>query len=296
MQKIRVGVLRGGAQNYETSLKTGDMVVKHLPDHYYTEDIFITQDGRWLKDGLEIRPHNAISNLDVVFNALHGPSQDNEHVQHLLEYHKVPFTGTGTFASVITQHPFHMRQLLSKGGARPIPYRLVEIPSEGVGEELSSLFSTFPAPLIVRPVGIQTGVLMAHNYDEFVEMMEEAFKVANQILLEEYIPGSIVSVGVIEGYRDHDMYTLPVASSAPLAFEAKKELENMARKVHDILGMRHYSRTDFLVSPSRGFYVAQVIPHPSFHEESVLHKALQGVGAPVSHFLNHVVQLALNKK
>ncbi len=296
MHKVRVGVLRGGAHNYETSLKTGEMVVRHLPDNYLLEDIFISQDGKWLKDGREVTPHDAISNLDAVFNALHGPLEDGGHVQQVLEVHKIPFTGTGSFASAITSHTFHVREILSRERIRPIPYRYVEIPSDGQGESLLSLFKTFPPPLIIRPMGVNEGVLLAQDYDEFVEHLETAFKDADQIILEEYIPGAIASVGVIDGYRNQPFYSLPPVSQAALSREEKKELEDLARKVHEVLGMRHYSRVDFLVSPTRGIYVTQAVPLPSIHSESVFHRALESVGAPVSHFLDHVVGLALGRK
>ncbi len=295
MHKVRVGVLRGGTSDYETSLRTGEMVVRHLPDHYFTEDIFITRDGVWHKDGLEITPHHALTHLDVVFNALHGPASEGGYVQHLLEQHRIPFTGTGTFAVALSRNSLHFKEFLKRENIRAIPHRLVEIPSEGPGEELSALFKTFSPPLIVRPVGVGHGVMIAKTYPDFIDMLEEGFKDADQIILEEYIPGATASVGVIEGYRDQESYALPPMSQAVFTHEAKRELEEIARKVHAALGMRHYSRTDFLVSPTRGIFVTQSVPLPSLHDESVFHKALHTVGAPVSHFLDHVLQRALNR-
>jgi D-alanine-D-alanine ligase len=295
MHKIRVGVLRGGITDYETSLKTGEMVVKHLPEHYHTEDIFITRDGKWHKHGLEIPLHHALSHVDVVFNALHGPYSEDGHIQHILEQHKIPFTGTGTFGHAISRTILHFKEFLKRHSIRPIPFKLIDIPTDGPGEELTSLFKTFAPPLIVRPVNQMGGVMIAHTFDDFVDMLEEGFKDADEILLEEYIPGTRASVGVIDGYRDHELYTLPPMSQAVLSHEAKRELEEIARQVHQALGMRHYSRVDFLVSPTRGIFVTQAVPLPSLHDDSAFHKSLTTVGAPVSHFLDHIVQLALKK-
>lgn len=295
MHRIRVGVLRGGLHDFETSLKTGDVVVKNLPDHYYTEDIIIGKDGVWHKDGIEITPHHAVAHIDVAFNALHGPHGEGEHVQHLLELHKIPFTGTGAFAGAVSRNSMHFKELLEREGIRAIPYRLVEIPTDGRGEDLSMLFKTFAPPLIVRPVAAGAQVAMAQTFSDFVDMLEQAFKDADNILLEEYIPGVSASVGVIEDYRDQHLYALPQVSQAVFSYEAKKEMEDIARRVHQALGMRHYSRTDFLVSPTRGVFVTQAIPLPSLHGESVFHRALHSVGAPISHFLDHIVQKALVK-
>jgi D-alanine-D-alanine ligase len=296
MHKIRVGVLRGGANEYETSLKTGEVVVKHLPEDYYTEDIFITRDGKWHKDGLEITPHHALSHVDLVFNALHGPYVNHDHVQHMLELHKIPFTGAGVFTSAMARNSLNFKELMKRENIRAIPHRLVEIPTDGRGEDLDALFRTFAPPLIVRPMSPGAGVMLAHTHPDFLDMLEKAFIDADQIILEEYIPGTSASVGVIENYRDQDLYALPAVSSLRLTYEEKQELEDMARRVHSALAMRHYSRVDFLVSPRRGIFVTQAVPLPSLHEESVFHRALQSVGAPMSHFLDHVVQLALNKR
>lgn len=296
MHQIRVGVLRGGITDYDTSLKTGEMVTRYLPEYYRTQDIFITRDGVWHKDGLEIKPHDALAHLDVVWNALHGPYSEDGHIQHLFEQNKIPFTGSGTFAHALSRTILHFKELLRTHNIRPIPYRVVQIPTDGPGEELTDLFKTFAPPVIVRPISQIGGVMIAQSFDDFVETLEEGFKDADEILLEEYIPGTRASVGVIDEYRNHELYALPPISQAVLTHEAKRELETIARQVHEALGMRHYSRVDFLVSPTRGIFVTQAVPLPSLHEDSAFHKALTHVGAPIPHFLDHVIQLALSGK
>jgi D-alanine-D-alanine ligase len=222
MHRTRVGVLRGGANDYETSLKTGGMVVRHLPDHYYTEDIFIDKKGTWFQDGLEVSPHAALSHLDVVWNALHGPYADGGHVQHLLEQHKIPFTGSGAFVSSVARNSMHFKELLRRGNIRAIPYRLVQIPTDGEGEALEDLFKTFAPPVIVRPVAPGAAVSMARTYPGFIDMLAQGFQNADEIILEEFIPGTSASVGVINSYRDQDLYALPVISGDVLSHEEKK--------------------------------------------------------------------------
>ncbi len=158
--------------------------------------------------------------------------------------------------------------------------------------------------------------------DALAQAIATAFEHGDAIMIEEYIPGTEATVGVIEGYRETALYALPPIEIRPHAdkgksffdFEAKyqgasdeiipgnfsnetkAELEDLARKVHIALGLRHYSRTDFIVSPKRGIFVLEANTLPGLTEESLMPKALHFVGAPMSHFLDHLVQLALQDR
>ena len=298
MHKVRVGVIRGGDPlGYEKSLKTGEMVMKHLPsDHYDIHDIFITKDGAWHRHGLEIAPHTALAHLDVAWNALHGTARGDS-VEHILELHKIPFTGSGIFPSALTSHPVHFKEALKREGLKTLPYRLVEIPdADSPGESLTDLFRTFAPPIILRPVVQMCEPITVRTYGAFPDALSKAFEVADSVMLEEFIPGTPISVGVIEGYRDHDIYALPPVSPLQLTHEEKRLLEDTARRVHNILGLRHYSQVDLNVTPKRGVFVVGVTLKPELHEESVFHKALHSVGAPLWHFFDHTVRLALGRK
>jgi len=126
MNRIRVGVLRGGpSSEYEVSLKTGAAVINHIPrDIYDIQDIFISRDGVWHKNGAPIVPHNIFPNLDVVFNALHGQYGEDGKVQHILEMHKIPFTGSGSFSSVLGMNKVLSKSVFEKNKIKTPQYRL----------------------------------------------------------------------------------------------------------------------------------------------------------------------------
>lgn len=324
MHKVRVGVLRGGpSSEYDVSLKTGATVMRHLPDHYYTEDIVISRDGLWHKDGLEISPHHVLSHVDVVFNALHGHYGEDGKIQHLLETHHIPFTGSGSIASALGMNKALSKEVFVKEGIKtPQCFVLTHSPEEFDEEELLQLFRTFSPPVVVKPVsgGSSVGMSLVKIFSVFKDALTHAFSHSDKVMIEEYIPGIEATVGVVEKYRDKDLYALPPIEIRPHAgrsfydYEAKyqgmsdkivpgnfshkdkQELEGLAQKVHEILGLRHYSRTDFIVSPRRGIYVLEVNTLPGFTDESSIPKALHAVGASMSHFLDHVVQLALGRK
>lgn len=330
MHKPRVAVLRGGpSSEYEVSLKTGDNVIRHISgDHYHVVDIIISKDGIWHREGIPVTPHDLFPHIDAVFNAMHGQYGEDGKVQHLLEMHKVPFTGSGSFASALGMNKAMSKEVFRKNNIRTPQYHLIKISEkkspETLKEKIFSLFRKFPLPLVVKPAsaGSSVGVTLVKSFEGFEPAIEEAFKHSDAVLVEEFISGVEATVGLIDHYRGLPLYALPPIEVRPhkakgRAFydyeakyedasdivipstftrEQKMELVDLARRTHEALGLHHYSRTDFIVSPRRGIYVLEVNTLPGLTDHSCIPKALEAVGAPLSHFVDHVLGLALSKK
>jgi D-alanine-D-alanine ligase len=150
--------------------------------------------------------------------------------------------------------------------------------------------------------------------------LERAAVVSPKILVEEMIRGHEATVGVVDNYRGQEYYTLmPVEIVPPpgrffdyevkyngatkelvpstFSDTIKKELERVAALVHRSLGMRHYSRSDFIVTPRGAVYFLE-INNPQavgMTSESLMPKALAAGGTSLSEFLDHIVQLLLRK-
>lgn len=323
MHKMRVAVLRGGpSDEFEVSLKSGATVLEHIPkDLYYPQDIVISKDGIWYKNGISITPHNVISHTDVIFNALHGSYGEDGRIQHILEIHGIPFTGSGSFASALGMNKVMAKESFKKEGIKTPYYRIVSSSSDLSHKSVLELFKSFSLPLIVKPVssGSSVGITLVKDFHSFTPALECALAFGSDALIEEYISGTEATVGIIENYRDHDLYALPAIEIRPkgrgffdyeakyegaseeivpgnFSFEQKKELEDLARKVYRALGLRHYSRTDFIISPRRGTFVLETNTLPGLTSESLLPKALHSVGSSLSHFIDHCIQLAVKKR
>jgi len=323
MSKIRVGVLRGGPSNeYEISLKTGSAVLKNLSEEkYQTSDIVISSEGIWYKNGIPITPHHVISHLDVIFNALHGSYGEDGKVQHILEMHRIPFTGSGSFSSAIGMNKVFTKEVFKREGIKTPESRTVKKSDKIGNNDLVLLFRTFSPPFVVKPVssGSSQGISLVNNFSSFELALHRAFEFSDDILMEEYIKGIESSVGVIDGYRDHEIYVLPPVEirlkeksffdydakynglseeivPGNFSQEQKVELGDLARKVHKALGLCHYSRTDFIVTPRRGIFVLETNTLPGLTPESLFPKALNAVGSSLSHFIDHCIGLAIHGK
>jgi len=183
---------------------------------------------------------------------------------------------------------------------------------------LLEVFKTHPAPYVVKPVGAgsSVGARVAETYKELVSAVDDVFdKGFNEVMIEELISGREGTCGVIENFRDEDCYALPPIEIIPpeknkffdydakyggetqeicpgnFTSEEKNEMQRASKAIHEALGLSHYSRSDFIVSP-RGLYALEVNTLPGLTPESLMPKAVDAVGLSFPDFLDHLVKLA----
>jgi D-alanine--D-alanine ligase len=316
--KIRVAVLRGGpSSEYDVSLKTGGYVLKNLPDKYEGVDVLIDRDGLWHIGGLPKTPDKVLNKVDVVFNALHGAYGEDGKVQHILQTHAVPFTGSSPFASALGMNKVFSKELFVKNNIKTPQYTVVRS-GENIAERTGSIFKSFLMPLVVKPATSDSsvGLSIVRTIPELHEGIERAFEHSHIALIEEFIPGREATCGVIENFRGQPLYALlptEIRKKNDGAFDynakyigeteeitpgnfsekEKRTIEDFAKLAHKVLGLRHYSRSDFIVTPKRGIYILETNSQPGLTEHSLMPKAFSASGIPVSHFLDHVLSLAL---
>jgi len=322
MVPIKVGILRGGVgHEYEVSLKTGANVLKNLPsDKYQPVDMLLSRDGTWHVNGLPVSPERAVRSVDVIFNALHGEFGEDGQVQQTLDLLQTPYTGSGTVASALGMNKPRAKEIFKKAGLK-VPNGVVLKRGEQTESEAIAYdaFQKISPPWIIKPAGSgsSVGLYLAHTFPELVQAIESCFKFSDSVLVEEYIQGKEATCGVVDGLRGQNYYPLlPIEIVTPtnknlFDYEAKytgisseicpgrftknekNELESLSAQIHQALGLRHYSRSDFILSP-RGIYVLEVNSLPGLTEESLIPKSLRASGIPYGQFLDHIVTLALN--
>lgn len=319
MGAIRVGVVRGGlGGEYEVSLKTGGSVLRHLPAHYSGRDILITRDGQWHLGGLVTTPDRAVKSVDVIFNALHGEFGEDGQIQKLFDDLGAKYTGAGHLASALAMDKQTSKELFTKAGLR-VPQGRVIKPADDLELVVSQIFRQLPPPWVIKPAdrGSSVGLFLAKTVHQLADAVTNCFSCTNNVLVEEYLRGKEATVGVVEGLRNEPIYALlPIEIRYPkgkalwdyedkysgatqeicpgnFTNNEKIELSRQATLAHQVLGLAHYSRSDFMVTP-RGIYIIETNSLPGLTNESLLPKALQAVGVSHPQFLDHVLRLALN--
>jgi D-alanine-D-alanine ligase len=316
--KIRVGVLRGGpSPEYDVSLKTGNVILNNLPEEYEPIDIFISKDGAWYEKGLQKDPHKILKSLDAAVNALHGAYGEDGNVQRLLEELGVPFTGSGSFSSALGMNKILAKEAFRGAGLKTPHHMIVEMVSvhgeASMGKTIKKIHESMIFPLIVKPAnsGSSLGVNFVERMDRIKDALEDSFRYSPKLLVEEYISGKEATCGVIEGFRGESLYHLlpvEILGSPLLSYESKyknmesryrvpgnfsekekKEIKEAAALAHQALGLRHYSRSDFIIHPRRGLFILEVNTLPEITHRSSFVKSLESAGGNVREFLSHLL-------
>jgi D-alanine-D-alanine ligase len=304
-----VGVLRGGpSSEYDVSLKSGAHVLEVLDrEKFDPKDIFVDKNAQWHIQGVPTAPERALRGVDVVFNAMHGQYGEDGQVQRMLDMLNIPYTGSNVLSSALAFNKQRTREAAMSWGVK-VPKALVLAQPQSK-EELEkaafNIFRTFPHPAVVKPIigGSSVGLTIVDNFPTLEGALSKGFDVAPKVLVEEFIKGKEATVGVIDRFRNEKTYALmPIEHGGGVehvpgyfSTEEKKSLTDLARKIHQGLSLSHYSRSDFIVG-KRGIYFLEVNTLPGLTKDSFLPKALQAVGAKMSHFVEHVLDLARGKK
>lgn len=322
--RIRVGVIRGGPSNeYEVSLRTGAAVLaairEKLDERYEPVDVFIDKNGKWHILGREVDPMDSHHHFDIAWNALHGNFGEDGKIQSFFEAHGVPFTGSGSLGSAIGMNKALTKKILKDHGIRS-PYwkeaGTADIRRDFRGA-IEDIFTTFVLPGVIKPSqsGSSVGVSIVRVKADIGPALEAAMEHGDQVIIEEFIPGVEATCGVIDGFRGEESYALPPVEIRPrnaffdydakynggseeivpgrFDMKTKKEIEGLARTVHKLLGLKHYSRTDFIIHPRRGIYVLETNTLPGLTDESLIPKSLRAVGSGLHELIDHIIKSEL---
>jgi D-alanine-D-alanine ligase len=323
-RKTKVAVLRGGpSSEYEVSLKTGAGVLKHLPEQYEGIDILIDKKGVWHLGGLPFDPKHLHKRADLAFIAMHGEYGEDGTVQRLLEQMRVPFTGSGSFASALGMNKHLSKKTFIENGIKTPVHRVISRKDHNENTA-KDLWTTFIQPSVIKPAtaGSSVGVTLAHSLKDIKEGLEKAFAISDKVLIEELIKGKEATCGVLEHFRGEPIYSLFPIEIVPKKhqkfydFESKyssdegaihvcpgnftkkesEEISKMAAQIHKAIGARHYSRSDFMVHPKRGVYALEINTLPGLTPTSLMPDAMKAAGSSYSELLDHLIQLALKAK
>ena len=299
--KIKVAVLRGGpSSGYESSLKTGEHILSALRDiseTYEPLDIFISKDGEWHRGGLVHEPHRALEHVDVVWNALHhGLYGEDGQVQRILESLQIPFTGSSTVASALAMNKDMAKCLYQKHSLLTPAHELIT--EKDLNEDqLIDIFRNYLPPVVVKSARASgsLSVSLAHTFNELKQSIKEAFTRSPRVLVEEFVKGDKISCAVIEGVKGERTYALPPSSESKLKLtvEENKEIEGMAKRAHEALGLSHYSSSDFIITPRKKIYILETNSLPALHQDSLTRQSLHAIDWRPRDFVSHVLRLAM---
>ena len=316
-----VGVLRGGTSGeYNLSLKTGAAMLNALPEEKYdVRDILVDKTGLWHLRGSPATPARALAQVDVVLNALHGGVGEDGTVQRVIEQIGVPYAGARPVAAGLSLNKNRAREILAQAGIR-VPRGVSFTPRNELNTaDMAGLtFSQFGPPYIVKPAleGAGSGIRVAATVVDLPDAIGDVLDAFGSALVEEYVRGKEASVGVIDNFRNEELYVLPPAHveregmflgrephesgtmrhsvPSPFSYTQKLTLADTARRAHHALGMSHFSRSDLIVTPT-AVYLLEVNAIPGLYPGATFPSMLEAVGSSVTEFLEHAIHLAMGR-
>ena len=283
----RIGVLCGGpSREREISLRSGQAVHEALLS-LGLESIKVTlsQDPERIAD--EIRA----AGISCAFVALHGWFGEDGTIQSILEQMQIPYTGSGVEACRYGMDKVFSRRRWS-AAALPIA-RWALADSDSAPRRAYSI----GFPLVIKPVseGSSLGANIVDSETELAPAVEEAASFGKGVLLEEYLPGAELTVGIL---RDEPLPVVQVVpkrrfydyeakythgltdyrAPAPLPDTARDLVQQVALRAHSVLGCRGFSRVDLILVPDRGPVLLELNPIPGMTQSSLLPKAAAAAG------------------
>lgn len=295
-----IGVLMGGpSEEHDISLKSGAAVLTHLASADYRVEPcdFRTEE--------ELRNRLKQKGIDIAFLALHGRFGEDGEVQAFLESMKIPYTGSSVQASRLSFDKWLSHQLFRKNGLLT-PEAILLTSSDPLPER----GLTFP--LVVKPVcqGSSLGLSIVDRKEDLPEAVQHAFRYDHRLLIESYIPGSELTVGILGEealpviqilpagrFYDYEAKYLSQTTQflipAPLHEGITQSVQQAALRAHEAVGCTPFSRVDLLLNQEEQPVVLEVNTIPGLTSRSLLPKACEAVGVSFVALCERMLVMAL---
>ncbi|HSG05994.1 MAG TPA: D-alanine--D-alanine ligase, partial [Nitrospiria bacterium] len=241
------------------------------------------------------------------FNALHGRGGEDGTIQGLLECLEIPYTGSGVRASAIGMDKALTKKLLEAEGI-PTPRSCLAGKQPGEKDAPPALPKEMAIPVVVKPnsEGSTLGISIVKKEDDLLPAIESARRYDDEVLIEEYVEGREMTVGILDGealpvievvpkenFYDYDAkytkgkteYRVP----APLSPESSGELQELAVRTHQLLGCRGATRVDFRLDNGGRPFVLEINTVPGMTETSLLPKAAEAKGISYDDLVRRMV-------
>ena len=301
----KIGVLCGGpSREREISLRSGKAVHEALVSLGLPSALVILS-----PDPQEIPGEIRAAGLSRAFIALHGAYGEDGTVQALLEEMKIPYTGSPPEACRYGMNKVSSRLKWLAAGL-PIPHwKEADLFNAGaVAEELKF-------PLVVKPVseGSSFGMSIVDSAEELPAAVETAASFGAGLLLEEYLPGPELTVGILGDrplpviqivpkrrfYDTLAKYTPGMTEylvPAPVPAETAAAAQELSLRAHEALGCRCFSRVDLILAKRRGPVLLELNTIPGMTETSLLPKAAAAAGISFAELCRHMLDPAWAKR
>ena len=294
----RVGVIMGGpSSEREVSLNSGRGIFAALQKKGYDA---VAIDWRGRDEDLHARLRDA--RVEVAWIALHGTWGEDGCVQGLLECAGIPYTGSGVLASAIAMDKVATRRIFDQESIESPRWRRYH----GAAD-----VARIGYPLVVKPSseGSSVGVSIVRDESQLQAALDKARASHGVVLLEEYVKGREINVGVLDDealgeveirpatefydyeakyVRDDTQYLVP----APITDEERRTLHSLAARAHKALGCHGATRVDLILADSGRAVCLEINTLPGMTDHSLLPKIAAHRGMDYATLVERILDTA----
>ncbi|KAB1153145.1 D-alanine--D-alanine ligase [Tenacibaculum aiptasiae] len=323
--KKNIAVIMGGySSEVEISIKSGNVVYKHLNKEKYNpykvhilKDKWVLVDDNDIEYPINKHDFSAVINnekisFDCVFNAIHGTPGENGIILAYFDLIELKHTSAPFYQMALT---FNKRDTLSVVKEYGIPTATSVYLNQGDEISTTQIIEKVGLPCFVKPnnAGSSFGISKVHTEEELIPALEKAYKEDSEILIESFLDGTEVSVGVIE-YKGK-VTVLPITeivsendffdyeakyegksqeiTPARLTKEQEKRVSEVAKRVYQILNMSGFSRSEYIFVNNEPHFL-EMNTVPGITEASILPQQANCAGISLTELFGNAIEMALN--
>ncbi len=313
----------GYSSEYQISLTSGNVVFETLnTEKYNAYRIHIFKD-KWVyvntndnefpidKNDFSVKVNGSKITFDCVFNAIHGSPGENGYMQAYLELLGIPHTSCAMYQSSVT---FNKRDCLSI--LKPYGIKTAESYYLNLGDKINeqAIIDKVGLPCFVKAnkAGSSFGVSKVHKKEELQNAIDVAFKEDDEIIIESFLDGTEVSVGVItykgetkvlpitEIVSENDFFDYEAKylgksqeiTPARLSKEQEEKVNIVAKKVYEILKMTGFSRSEYIFKDGEP-HLLEMNTIPGLTKESILPQQAIAAGISLEDLFDNAIEEVL---
>ena len=322
---LRVAVVAGGYSDESVvSLKSCELIFASLnPEKYDRTRVRILKEG-WFaeidgekypisKGDFSFEKNGEKINFDVVFNTIHGTPGEDGYLQAYFEMIGLPYNGCPFYQSALTFNKKDCIAVLSKYG---IPHAKSIYINKGDQYSVDYIIDEVGLPCFVKPnrSGSSLGISKVFKKEEFEAAMTKAFHEDKEVLIESFLDGTEVSVGVLNykgettvlgiteivshtEFFDYDAKYNGLSDEitpARLTPEVEQRVRDIAEKAYKCINMSGFSRSEYIIVDGEPYFI-EMNTLPGFSPASIFPQQAAIAGISLEDLMDNEIEFALNR-
>ena len=322
--KKNIAIIMGGySSEIDISIKSGNVVYSHLSAEKFNAFRVLILKEKWVvldaqeneflidKNDFSFTQNNIKTTFDCVFNAIHGAPGENGQLLAYFNLINLKYTSAPFYQMALT---FNKRDTLSVVRAYGIKTATSIYLNKGNKINLDHIITTVGLPCFIKPnnAGSSYGISKVHTKNEILPALEKAYQEDSEILIESFLDGTEVSVGIIQYQGETKVLPITeiVSENDFFDYEAKYEgksqeitparistaqkakVEKVAKKIYAILNISGFSRSEFIFVNSEPYFI-EINTVPGLTEESILPQQAQVAGISLAELFESAIEASL---